>query len=55
MSRLPRAVHNLHDSFECFGIIDPSVLKFLAADMFAKRDDGLVDDHGFAVHRRMVG
>ena len=52
---LPRAIHDLQDASGCFGVIDPSGSEFRAADVLTKRDDGLIDDHGFAVHRRMVG
>ena len=52
--RLPGTVHNIQDFVVSLRRIDPSGLKLMGANPPAECDHGLVDDHGFAVHRRMA-
>src|SRR5215475_10028088 len=49
---LPRAIHDLQHASAGFEVIDSAGPEFCTADVPAKSDHGLVDNHGFPVHGR---
>ena len=50
---LPGAIHDFQNLLGGFRFVEPSGLKLSAADSLTEGDDRLIDDHRFAVHRRM--
>lgn len=53
--RLPSRVHDVKYLVVSVRRVEPSGRELRVTDSRAKRDYRLIDDHGFAVHRRMPG